>query len=142
MLFTSGRLCILEQKYFQLEYQPFQPQATYSCDKMAPSRTTTIKNKHAANKSGLKKGKNSAKPQNEGVVSKSRKPKSKGLPPKPQKRPGNPYVQKREAIKKLYSEKDLGVPELNMITPVGVQKPRGKKKGKVFVDDQVRYSWH
>lgn len=24
---------------------------------------------------------------------------------------------------------------LNMITPVGVEKPRGKKKGKVFVDD-------
>lgn len=24
-----------------------------------------------------------------------------------------------------------------MITPVGVQTPRGKKKGKVFVDDQV-----
>lgn len=23
-----------------------------------------------------------------------------------------------------------------MITPVGVEKPKGKKKGKVFVDDQ------
>jgi hypothetical protein len=29
------------------------------------------------------------------------------------------------------------LPTLNMITPVGVQAPRGKKKGKTFVDDQV-----
>ncbi|QKX60039.1 uncharacterized protein TRUGW13939_07181 [Talaromyces rugulosus] len=35
-----------------------------------------------------------------------------------------------------YTEKELGLPTLNMITPVGVQAPRGKKKGKVFVDDQ------
>jgi len=24
-----------------------------------------------------------------------------------------------------------------MITPIGVEKPKGKKKGKVFVDDRV-----
>ncbi|CRG88815.1 60S ribosomal subunit assembly/export protein loc1 [Talaromyces islandicus] len=35
-----------------------------------------------------------------------------------------------------YTEKELGLPTLNMITPVGVQAPRGKKKGKTFVDDQ------
>jgi hypothetical protein len=40
--------------------------------------------------------------------------------------------------RRIYTEKELGVPKLNMITPVGVEKPRGKKKGKVFVDDQVR----
>lgn len=38
--------------------------------------------------------------------------------------------------KKTYSEKDLNIPTLNMITPVGVTKPKGKKKGKVFVDDK------
>lgn len=32
-------------------------------------------------------------------------------------------------------EKEL--PKLNMITPAGVVKPRGKKKGKVFVEDKV-----
>jgi 60S ribosomal subunit assembly/export protein LOC1 len=42
--------------------------------------------------------------------------------------------------KKTYSEKDLNIPTLNMITPVGVTKPKGKKKGKVFVDDKVRTS--
>lgn len=26
-----------------------------------------------------------------------------------------------------------------MITPVGVEKPKGKKKGKVFVDDRVGF---
>ena len=37
---------------------------------------------------------------------------------------------------RTYTDKELGIPTLNTITPVGVQKPRGKKKGKVFVDDQ------
>lgn len=37
--------------------------------------------------------------------------------------------------RRFYSEQELGIPKLNMITPVGVQKPKGKKKGKVFVDD-------
>ena len=29
--------------------------------------------------------------------------------------------------KKVYSEKELDIPKLNMITPVGVEKPKGKK---------------
>lgn len=37
---------------------------------------------------------------------------------------------------KTYTDAELKLPALNMITPVGVQKPRGKKKGKVFVDDK------
>lgn len=40
--------------------------------------------------------------------------------------------------KRVYTEKELGIPQLNMITPVGVTKPKGQKKGKVFVDDKVR----
>jgi 60S ribosomal subunit assembly/export protein LOC1 len=40
--------------------------------------------------------------------------------------------------RRVYTEKELGIPALNMITPVGVEKPKGKKKGKVFVDDRVR----
>lgn len=39
---------------------------------------------------------------------------------------------------RTYTEAQLGIPKLNMITPAGVQKGKGKKKGKVFVDDQVR----
>ncbi|KAK8191119.1 60S ribosomal subunit assembly/export protein loc-1 [Phyllosticta capitalensis] len=37
---------------------------------------------------------------------------------------------------RTYTEAQLGIPKLNMITPAGVQKGKGKKKGKVFVDDQ------
>jgi 60S ribosomal subunit assembly/export protein LOC1 len=39
--------------------------------------------------------------------------------------------------RKVYTEKELGIPELNGIVPVGVEKPKGGKKGKVFVDDRV-----
>ncbi|KAI4215085.1 MAG: hypothetical protein LQ351_002400 [Letrouitia transgressa] len=42
-------------------------------------------------------------------------------------------VQKK---KKIYTDKELGLPKLNMITPAGVNSPKGKKKGKVFADDQ------
>ncbi|KAF7162227.1 hypothetical protein CNMCM5623_007622 [Aspergillus felis] len=42
----------------------------------------------------------------------------------------------KKTKKREYTEEELGLPKLNMITPVGVVKPKGKKKGKVFVDDQ------
>ena len=106
---------------------------------MAPSRTSTVKNKHAskhaANKSGIRNSKTSSKPQSDGV-SKSKKPKGKGPPPKPQKSAGNLATLKKK--RRVYTEKELAIPALNMITPVGVEKPKGKKKGKVFVDDRVR----
>lgn len=55
-------------------------------------------------------------------------------PPQPKpKTPGNgPHRRKR----RIYTEPELSVPKLNGIVPAGVQKPKGKKKGKVFVDDQ------
>ena len=102
---------------------------------MAPSRTSTMKSKHAANKSGIRNSKTSSRPQNDGVVSKSKKPKSKGPPPKPQKSAGSLATLKKK--RRVYTEKELGIPALNMITPVGVEKPKGKKIGKVFVDDRV-----
>ncbi|KAF8865961.1 hypothetical protein BDZ45DRAFT_711040 [Acephala macrosclerotiorum] len=100
---------------------------------MAPSRTSTIKSKHAANKSGIRNSKQSGKPQGDGV-SKSKKSKSKGPPPKSQKSAGNLATLKKK--RRVYTEKELGIPALNMITPIGVEKPKGKKKGKVFVDDR------
>ena len=80
------------------------------------------------------------KPSTPGVYNKSRVSKSPRAvsttqqKTKPVKRPAK---QKR----RLYTEKELGLPQLNMITPVGVEKPKGKKKGKVFVDDPVRNSF-
>ncbi|KAF4628072.1 hypothetical protein G7Y89_g10081 [Cudoniella acicularis] len=100
---------------------------------MAPSRTSTVKSKHAANKSGIKNSKTisrSAKSSSDGVSkSKSKKPpKSNGTIP------GKGMNLKKK--RRIYTEKELGIPVLNMITPVGVEKPKGKKKGKVFVDDR------
>ena len=57
------------------------------------------------------------------VLPLQRKAKSKSGPAKKQRR--------------VYTEEELGIPKLNTITPVGVDMPKGKKKGKVFVDDQV-----
>ncbi|ORY71240.1 uncharacterized protein BCR38DRAFT_416266 [Pseudomassariella vexata] len=97
---------------------------------MAPSRTSTVKNKHAANKSGIKGSKLSKAGPQDGIVQKKRKgppPTAKGT------RPAGVLKKKK---KKVYSEKELGIPQLNMVTPVGVEKPKGKKKGKVFVDDR------
>ena len=105
---------------------------------MAPSRTSTVKSKHAANKSGIRNSKNSEKRQGDGV-SKSKKPKMKGAPPKPQKGVGKLAALKKK--RRVYTEKELDIPALNMITPIGVEKPKGKKKGKVFVDDQVGRSY-
>ncbi|KAE9964996.1 hypothetical protein BLS_007922 [Venturia inaequalis] len=43
-----------------------------------------------------------------------------------------PKIKKR----RIYTEKELNIPTLNAITPAGVLKPQGKKKGKIFVDDR------
>lgn len=110
---------------------------------MAPSKTKTVKNKHAGGKSGL--GKHASKkpsgppPPPDGIV-KSKK--TKGTPPaqNPLKNQVQRLLDKRKKNKnKTYTAEQLGIPKLNMITPVGVEKPRGKKKGKVFVDDRVCY---
>lgn len=107
---------------------------------MAPSKTRTIKNKHAAAKSGIASSKSASKrsPTDGIVKSKPKSKKQQGTPPSQQiKDKGRAALLKKlkNPKKKLYSDEQLGIPELNMITPVGVEKPKGKKKGKVFVDD-------
>lgn len=37
--------------------------------------------------------------------------------------------------KRVYTEKELDIPQLNGIIPAGIAKPKGQKKGKKFVDD-------
>ena len=73
------------------------------------------------------------------VVKSSRKRKSKSQPGAPPKRSAQPT--KKHGNRKAHTAEELGVPQLNMITPVGVQRPRGKKKGKVYVDDAVCKAW-
>ncbi|KAL3480663.1 hypothetical protein BJX99DRAFT_220016 [Aspergillus californicus] len=43
--------------------------------------------------------------------------------------------QLKKTKRREYSEAELDLPKLNMITPVGVVNPKGRKKGKTFVDD-------
>lgn len=68
------------------------------------------------------------------------KPRPSGKRPPPQQvktKPGahNPTKPKKRK-QRVYTDGELGLPALNMTTPAGVQKPKGKKKGKIFVDDQ------
>ncbi|GKT98570.1 60s ribosomal subunit assembly export protein loc1 [Fusarium langsethiae] len=99
---------------------------------MGVTRTKTVKNKHAAAPGGAKSSKHSAA---DGFA-KSKKP--KGTPPSKQVKDKG-----REALlqkfknpkKKKYTDEQLGIPALNTVTPVGVVKPKGKKKGKIFADD-------
>lgn len=100
---------------------------------MAPTRT--IKNKSF----GGKKDATGAKRSDSDGVSKSRKQKPKGPVVSQQIKEKNRATLLKKPKKKTYTDEELNIPKLNMITPVGVVKPKGKKKGKVFVDDKVRY---
>jgi hypothetical protein len=102
---------------------------------MGLQRTRTVKNKHAANKSGIPNSKASRQPQADGFVrakSSKKTPKSK-----PTNAKSIAELLKKRKQKKTYTEEELGIPKLNSIRPAGTIKPRGKKKGKVFVDDAV-----
>lgn len=103
---------------------------------MGVARTKTVKNKHATRGSGIKNSKASKNPINDPVVKAKKTKEGKKAPVKPGQLAKE--LQKKKK-RKVYAEKDLGIPELNMVTPIGVQKPKGQKKGKVFVDDRVSY---
>lgn len=102
---------------------------------MGAVRTKTVKNKHATRGSGIKNSKAASKIENDPVVKAKKHKEGRKAPVKPGQLAKE--LQKKRK-KKVYSEKELGIPELNMVTPIGVEKPKGKKKGKVFVDDRVR----
>lgn len=105
---------------------------------MAPTRTVSSKLgsaksiKSGGRKSSQSKSRNDQN--NKGFKTRVLK-QAKGPPPKQQKTKSAPGPVKKKP--RIYTEKELGIPKLNMITPAGVQLPKGKKKGKVFVDDQV-----
>ncbi|ENH64456.1 60S ribosomal subunit assembly/export protein loc-1 [Fusarium oxysporum f. sp. cubense race 1] len=104
---------------------------------MGVTRTKTIKNKHAAAPGAAKTSKRSA---TDGIA-KSKKPKGPTLSKQVKDKGREALLQKfKNPKKKKYTDQQLGIPELNKVTPVGVIKPRGKKKGKVFADDQESMS--
>lgn len=110
---------------------------------MAASRTRTVKVKQPATITGSGKGGAAGKRSATDGISKPRSKASKGPTVSKQLKEKNRAALLKKPKKKTYSAEELGVPKLNMITPVGVVKPKGKKKGKVFVDDRVRlpYGW-
>lgn len=113
---------------------------------MAPTRTRTVKNKHAGAKPGSAPGGKSGgakRSASDGISkpsSRGGKKKPTGPPPSQQLKEKNRAALIKKPKKRTYTEAELGIPELNKITPIGVVKPKGKKKGKVFVDDKVRCS--
>lgn len=111
---------------------------------MAPNRGPTSKqgsgkpNAKSGSKGGSKGG---SKPSTNGSTFKNRVSKSKAKPPPPKQQKTKSAQGPLKKKRKVYTEKELGLPKLNTITPAGVEKPRGKKKGKIFVDDRVRILW-
>lgn len=106
---------------------------------MPPNKTKTIKNKHAQRGSGIKNSKEASRSgPPDGIVRKSKDTPKGTKPLKGSKKSGLEALLKKRK-KKVYTEKELDIPKLNTIVPAGVQKPKGKKKGKVFVDDRVRH---
>ena len=95
---------------------------------MGPTRTV---------KSSAKSTKGTVKPGALGAKSKSRIFKKTKLPPPKQQKTKSATAPAKKK-QRVYTDKELGIPKLNMITPVGVDLPKGKKKGKVFVDDEVQ----
>ncbi|KAJ6438458.1 60S ribosomal subunit assembly/export protein loc1 [Purpureocillium lavendulum] len=106
---------------------------------MAPTRTRTVKNKHSAAKAGASGGGSGGKGAKRSAtdgISKPRSGKPKSGPPQSQQlKEKNRALLQKKPKKKTYTEAELNIPKLNTVTPVGVVKPKGKKKGKVFVDD-------
>lgn len=121
--------------------QPIQ----ISHNAMAPTRTRTVKNKHAPSKtagapsSGGKRSASDGKRSASDGVSKPRggKKPAKGPAQSQQLKEKNRAALVKKPKKRVYTAEELDIPNLNMITPVGVVKPPGKKKGKVFIDDRV-----
>jgi len=102
-----------------------------------PSKPGKNSNKRGGKPVGSKSGSKSSssgvsKPRSKSTPSKKGAPARKSIEQLTKGIAKQPTKKKR----RTYTEKELGIPALNMITPAGVSKPKGKKKGKVFVDDR------
>ena len=106
-----------------------------------PPKSTAVMAPTKPKTGGSSKGqtKRSTKPSSSGSSSKIKKKSSAGVLPKSAtserktKRASHGPEKKK---KRVYTDKELGIPSLNAIKPAGIQKPHGMKKGKTFVDDK------
>ncbi|KAJ5139270.1 uncharacterized protein N7515_004118 [Penicillium bovifimosum] len=105
---------------------------------MAPTKGSSKGSSKGPSVGGAKGAKSSGLGSAATRVSKSsKKDGPKRPPPKEVKsKPRTVQENLKKKKKRVYTEKELDLPVLNQITPVGVVKPKGKKKGKTFVDDQ------
>ena len=92
----------------------------------------------SSNANSAKSSKDSAKKSKSFSTSTKSRISKKPKAPPPRQQKTKPAAGPVKQKKRVYTDKELGLMKLNMITPVGVEKPKGKKKGKVFIDDQVR----
>ncbi|KAK5468008.1 60S ribosomal subunit assembly/export protein [Exophiala xenobiotica] len=101
---------------------------------MAPKPPSTSKNNNPKARKSATAGPSTSKSKS----AKVQRPSSKQVKTRPgtHSNTGSSNAKTSKKRAKTYTDKELGLPTLNMITPVGVQKPSGKKKGKIFVDDK------
>lgn len=116
-------------------------QALHTTPTMAPTKPSS-KGKAGPKGKGGKGGKSGAsKPRKggdkpEGISKRKQKSLSLAKPGGEQK--SKSFTTKTKDGKKkkrVYTEGELDIPKLNSIVPAGIAKPKGQKKGKVFVDD-------
>jgi len=108
---------------------------------MAP--TKSVKGKPAkgktggssSKKAGASKGK-SAGAAPEGISKRKAKSMQLAKPGGAQKTKSNSSSNNKRK-RRTYTEAELDIPKLNSIVPAGIAKPKGQKKGKVFVDDPI-----
>jgi 60S ribosomal subunit assembly/export protein LOC1 len=112
----------------------FSPQPPPPPHTMAPTKPSSKGKGGPKGKSGgASKSKSGGGKEPEGIS--KRKQKSMKLA-----KPGGAQKTKSKANdgrkkKRTYTEAELDIPKLNSIIPAGIAKPKGQKKGKVFVDD-------
>lgn len=102
---------------------------------MAPTKPS---NKTSTSKDNTKQSKPSSSSSSRVSKNKdAKRPPPKQVKPTPLSAPSN---LKRKQTRE-YTEAELDLPKLNSIMPAGVVKPKGKKKGKTFVDDKVFFGF-
>jgi 60S ribosomal subunit assembly/export protein LOC1 len=102
---------------------------------MAPTKPSSKGKSGPKGKSGASKPRKGGK-EPEGISKRKQKSLSLAKPGGEQK--SKSFTSKTKdgrKKKRVYTEAELDIPKLNSIVPAGIAKPKGQKKGKVFVDD-------
>jgi 60S ribosomal subunit assembly/export protein LOC1 len=130
----------LAQTHLPIEKVPGVNAAVLQLSIIATTNNTMAPTKPSSKGKSGPKGKSAgAKPKAAGKkpegISKNRQKKlSLAKPGGEQKTKSNKKDANRKK-KRVYTEAELDIPKLNSIVPAGIAKPKGQKKGKVFVDD-------